>query len=71
MASIELTLCEDGPILLAGNGKLSIGNETVNAPAAGRVAICRCGASANKPFCDGSYRAAGFKAPAGTLAVEQ
>jgi CDGSH-type Zn-finger protein len=29
---------------------------------AARAAFCRCGQSSNKPFCDGTHRAAGFQA---------
>ena len=28
-----------------------------------RFALCRCGNSANKPFCDNTHRAIAFKAP--------
>jgi CDGSH-type Zn-finger protein len=28
-----------------------------------RLALCRCGASKNKPFCDGAHTEAGFQAP--------
>jgi CDGSH-type Zn-finger protein len=30
-----------------------------------RVALCRCGASAGKPFCDGSRRRVGFRTTRG------
>ena len=33
--------------------------EVKNTPA-GDVALCPCGASKNKPYCDGSHAAAGF-----------
>jgi CDGSH-type Zn-finger protein len=26
----------------------------------GKVALCRCGSSARKPFCDGTHRRVGF-----------
>lgn len=47
---------EAGPIAL--RGELSINGE----PAGTRVTLCRCGASAQKPFCDGSHKTLAFGA---------
>ena len=58
----ELTVkcAPDGPLLVSGN--LSIIAATGRRAWQGsKVALCRCGASGNKPFCDGSHKEAGFK----------
>lgn len=34
-----------------------------------RIALCRCGQSQNKPFCDNSHRAAGFTDPGAVVAA--
>ena len=50
----------DGPLLF--NGNLTIFASTGRKAWQGeKAALCRCGASKNKPFCDGSHIAAGFK----------
>jgi CDGSH-type Zn-finger protein/uncharacterized Fe-S cluster protein YjdI len=51
----------DGPLKLVGNMEVVSGTgRTVNK--AVTLFLCRCGQSANKPYCDGSHKAAGFKA---------
>ena len=51
----------DGPLLLNGNLTIMSGSGRV-AWQGTKAALCRCGASANKPFCDGSHKTVGFKA---------
>ncbi len=50
----------NGPLMVYGNIKVKDpeGNETVKHKV---TAFCRCGASGNKPYCDGSHRKVGFK----------
>jgi CDGSH-type Zn-finger protein len=34
-----------------------------------RVSLCRCGHSANKPFCDSTHKTTGFQAPAAVIEI--
>ncbi len=57
--TLEVNLAPNGPLLLQGNVQLVAGSGRV-AWEGTKCALCRCGQSKNKPFCDGSHRAAGF-----------
>ena len=49
----------NGPLVV--RGRLSIRSPGGEARELTRVALCRCGASENKPYCDNSHRAVGFR----------
>ena len=55
---------EVNTITVRENGPLAINAEIVlaGAPIGTRATLCRCGASKNKPYCDGSHVAAAFTA---------
>ena len=52
----------NGPLFLRGRVRIKDA-QGVAVREATRVALCRCGASENKPFCDGTRRVNGFRAP--------
>lgn len=57
---------EHGPLVIpAAAIKIvdHLGNEFSIAPGKENVALCRCGGSKTKPFCDGTHRQVGFQAP--------
>ena len=60
---MKITLMENGPILvqIEGNYVVRAGGGEKTQP--GPMALCRCGQSQNKPFCDGTHRKNGFQAP--------
>jgi CDGSH-type Zn-finger protein len=67
---------ENGPLVIQGPVKIvdHLGNEIPQPAGKENVALCRCGHSRTKPFCDGSHRECGFRAadmpgPAGPLAA--
>jgi CDGSH-type Zn-finger protein len=55
---------ENGPLLVQGPFRIvdHLGNEFVQPTGKEFVALCRCGQSKNKPFCDGSHKVCGFVA---------
>ena len=60
MAAPKITCAPSGPYLLAdGSGVRRASGKTW--PAAPSVALCRCGGSSNKPFCDGTHGKNGFR----------
>lgn len=61
MADVTISILDNGPALVKGD--FTVVDGAGNAyPQQAQVAICRCGASAKKPFCDGAHAKAGFQA---------
>ena len=62
---VVITPYRDGPLLVRGpvvvrdqdGGEIHVGEET--------IALCRCGKSRLRPFCDGTHKVVGFRAPSG------
>jgi len=62
MSDVKVDLKPNGPILVSGpitlndtqGNQYDLGGKTT-------IALCRCGATNNKPFCDGSHNACGFE----------
>ncbi|MBP8137401.1 MAG: CDGSH iron-sulfur domain-containing protein [Candidatus Eisenbacteria bacterium] len=62
MASTKLTVMKNGSIRVEGDFELvDMDGKPFGLGGRERVGLCRCGHSANKPFCDGSHKAAGFE----------
>lgn len=62
MSNVTVQVRDHGPFLVSGpitvtdaaGGSFDLkGKET--------IALCRCGASANRPFCDGAHKTCGFQ----------
>jgi CDGSH-type Zn-finger protein len=69
--STHMTVNNNGPLLIEG--------DVVITDAAGKkfelggraaLALCRCGQSGRKPFCDGSHRTCGFTSTVTAYALE-
>ncbi len=60
---VKISARPNGPLLVEGECEVYDASckkrETGGKPA---IALCRCGGSGNKPFCDGTHNKVGFKA---------
>lgn len=70
----KITVLKNGPYLVSGSVRLAFQTIGVNGdgestewvegdalPASAEYALCRCGESNTKPFCDGTHKKVGFK----------
>lgn len=56
-----IVACPNGPFLVRGDALIeSPDGEPIDRHGRATVALCRCGASAIKPFCDGTHKLVGF-----------
>lgn len=63
MAEVEIKVRENGPLKVTGPITLVDADGQAYEIEEGQpVALCRCGGSTSKPFCDGTHSATGFEA---------
>lgn len=62
MATTKITVNSNGSIRIEGDFEiLDPQNQVFGLAGRTVISLCRCGHSANKPFCDGSHNRVGFQ----------
>jgi CDGSH-type Zn-finger protein len=62
MAGTKITVRDNGPVLVEGDLQmLDMAGRAYGLAGRGTVALCRCGHSQKKPFCDGAHKTQGFQ----------
>ena len=62
MADVKIEVRENGPNRVTGPIEIvDSSGANYSIPEGRWVTLCRCGHSAEKPFCDGAHRDAGFQ----------
>jgi len=63
MADVTIRMRPNGPFVVEGPFQLvdSRGAAFALSPDKPAIALCRCGHSKNRPFCDGSHKTCGFE----------
>jgi CDGSH-type Zn-finger protein len=60
-----ITPYRDGPLLVRGDFRVQDQEGNEIEPRRETIALCRCGKSRTRPFCDGSHKLVDFRAPSG------
>lgn len=71
MAETTISVRENGPYVVRGPVRLLDSDGVTYQLSGAAVALCRCGASTTKPFCDGTHSRIGFEAAERAVAEEQ
>jgi CDGSH-type Zn-finger protein len=71
MADVKVSLIPNGPMKVSGPIDLAWADGTPVPNEKSTVYLCRCGASVNKPFCDGAHSRIGFEAAAEAVPESQ
>ncbi len=62
MADVEIKIRENGPFLVTGPVVLTdVEGNAFDLSGKETFALCRCGTSENRPFCDGKHKECGFE----------
>jgi CDGSH-type Zn-finger protein len=70
--TVKISIRPNGPYLVEGDVEVLDVNgakvDTTNRP---KIALCRCGGSVTKPFCDGTHSKIGFQAAEAAVAQDK
>jgi CDGSH-type Zn-finger protein len=70
--AVKISIRPNGPYLVEGDVEvLDVNGNKVDTSDRPKIALCRCGASVTKPFCDGTHSKIGFQAAEAAVAQEK
>jgi CDGSH-type Zn-finger protein len=70
--AVKISIRPNGPYLVEGDVEVvDVNGNKVDTSSRPKIALCRCGASVTKPFCDGTHSKIGFQAAEAAVAQEK
>ena len=73
MADVTIEVLENGPYIVQGAVEvIDFDGQTIPVPEGRKsIALCRCGGSVEKPFCDGTHSKIGFMGAAAAVEASE